>query len=389
MSRKQLSALFLCRLVVWGVGSGLLPILPVYATQLGAEPAVVGYYLSFAFLALVMGSVIAGWFSDRFHRRKPLIIVTAVICIPAYWLMGQVTNIWYLLILTAIVWFFAGIGISLTFILAGLFAAPHERGKVFGILELTGGLGPLIGGLSIGPLVDRWGFQTMFLIVALVWILYPAFAFRLEDKAVVRAVKAHKGASTGRVSRLGGAFTFLLVAGLIANTSGFVGNLGIPLTMSELDFAATAISSTAAVGGLVILPLPFLLGWLSDRVERKHLLAVVYFAGAIGLLILTMSTSLWQFWIVAALIYLVQSINRGIGSALVVDLVREESLGTGLSLFNAVLWGGGVIGYAGTGYAIQTLGGTTTFSTGILLLFVAIIFLTLVRQSRQPIVVQA
>ena len=388
MSRKQFSALFLCRLVVWSVGSGLLPILPVYASQLGAEPTLVGYYLSFSFLALVLGSVLAGWFSDRFQQRKALIIVTAVICIPALWLMGLVTNIWYLSILTAIVWFFAGMGISLTFILAGLFAGLGERGKVFGILELTGGLGPLIGGLSVGPLVDMWGFQTMFLIMAMFWMLYPLFALMIEDKVVVRQGQKDYEESAGQVSGLGSAFIFLLIAGLIANTSGFAGNLGIPLIMSDLTFAATAISSTAAIGGLVILPLPFLLGWLSDRVGRKRLLATVYFAGAVGFLVLTISTSLWQFWLVAALIYLVQSINRGIGSALVVDLVPEESLGTGVSLFNAMLWGGGVIGYASTGYAIQILGGATTFGAAIFLLFLAMAFLILVQPARPPIIAQ-
>ena len=41
MSRKQLFALFLCSLVIWTTGSGLIPLLPVYATQMGAAPAVV------------------------------------------------------------------------------------------------------------------------------------------------------------------------------------------------------------------------------------------------------------------------------------------------------------------------------------------------------------
>jgi len=42
MTRKQLFALFSCSLIGWTVGNGLIPLLPVYATQIGAEPAVVG-----------------------------------------------------------------------------------------------------------------------------------------------------------------------------------------------------------------------------------------------------------------------------------------------------------------------------------------------------------
>ena len=39
MSKKQILALFVCSLVPWTVGNGLVPLLPVYATQLGADPA--------------------------------------------------------------------------------------------------------------------------------------------------------------------------------------------------------------------------------------------------------------------------------------------------------------------------------------------------------------
>ena len=83
MSRKQLFALFLCSLVIWTTGSGLIPLLPVYATQIGAAPAVVGYYLSFTYLASAIGTVAAGWLSDRLQRRKTLTIMCGMVSVPA------------------------------------------------------------------------------------------------------------------------------------------------------------------------------------------------------------------------------------------------------------------------------------------------------------------
>jgi MFS family permease len=83
MTRKQFFALFSCSLVVWTVGNGLLPLLPVFATQIGAEPAVVGYNLSFSYLALATGTVVAGWLSDKLQRRKTLLIVGGVVSLPA------------------------------------------------------------------------------------------------------------------------------------------------------------------------------------------------------------------------------------------------------------------------------------------------------------------
>ena len=70
MSRKQFFALFLCNLTPFIVGAGALPLLPVYAADLGAPPAVTGYYLAFSYLALTVGTLVAGWLSDRLGRRR-------------------------------------------------------------------------------------------------------------------------------------------------------------------------------------------------------------------------------------------------------------------------------------------------------------------------------
>ena len=75
MSKKQLALLFICSLVPWTIGNGILPLLPIYAIQLGANPAAAGYYLSFAFLSLAAGTSFAGWLSDKLQRRKLLIII--------------------------------------------------------------------------------------------------------------------------------------------------------------------------------------------------------------------------------------------------------------------------------------------------------------------------
>jgi len=73
---KQLVALFLCNLIVWTMGNGLVPLLPVYASQLGADQAVAGYYMAFSFLALAAGTLAGGWLSDRLQRRKELMVLS-------------------------------------------------------------------------------------------------------------------------------------------------------------------------------------------------------------------------------------------------------------------------------------------------------------------------
>ena len=75
------------------------------------------------------------------------------------------------------------------------------------------------------------------------------------------------------------------------------------------------------------------------------------------------------------------AVNGAVGNALVTDLVSQESLGRGLSLFGATSWIGGVLGFAGAGYALQSLGMLPTFIIGICLTLIAIVLLVPIRSG--------
>jgi MFS family permease len=152
--------------------------------------------------------------------------------------------------------------------------------------------------------------------------------------------------------------------------------------MTDLGFGAAALSSTGAIGGVIALPFPLLVGWLSDRLGRKQFLALSFLAGMGGLLALIASTCLWHFW-AASLLFTLSFVGGAVGSALVTDLVAPDSLGRGLALFSATTWVGGIIGCAVTGCAAQSLGITSTLIAGVLLSVIAVILLAPVRRSRQ------
>lgn len=382
--KKQLVALFICSLVPWILGNGLLPLLPVYATQLGASTAVVGYSLSISYLALALGALSAGWVSGGLHRRKLPLIISGLVSIPTVWFMSQVHTVLGLTVLTVCLWFLGGLGLALISILAGLSSGQKERGKIFGILALTGGLGALVGSLGSGWIVGRWGYTVMFNILTIVVAFWPLTALLLKDKEGKQPVedRVQSQATPG----LGKSFYLLFTASIFSAIAGFFIILIRSILMNSLKFTPLEITSTGAIGGLVGMPFPLLMGWLSDRMGRKTFLITGYVATLGSLILLAFSKTLWNFWTVFAFQGIAMG-GAGLGNALVTDLVPEESLGNGLAIFGSSGWIGGVIGFAAAGYLLQFLGFGTTFVIGGCLALIAVGLLVPVqvrRKIREP-----
>ncbi len=370
MAKKQLAALFLCNLVVLTVGGGMIPLLPVYAGKLGADSTLTGYYLAFAFLSLAISAIAAGWLSNRFQRRKMLLMIAAILMIPTAWLMGQVTTIVGLTILTAILWFLAGIATTMVNILTGLFVEEAERGRIFGIIGLTMPVSGILGGLAAGPIVDRWGYQALFTAGALVYCLMPLFGLMIADKPMV-VRQHHISKSTAPSVLLGRAFLLMFFASIIAHVANSQIVLGRSLIMDSKGFDATAISSTGAIGAIISLPFPLFIGWLSDRLGRKPLIMICYMGSLIGLLVLALASDLWHFWVALALQSLIGA-GVVVGSALITDLVPRDAVATPLSLYGATQFIGYVVGFGGMGTVIKLVGLTNSLIIGIILSLVAV-----------------
>ena len=176
----------------------------------------------------------------------------------------------------------------------------------------------------------------------------------------------------------------MLLASIVVFATGFGQLLGRSLAMNEMGFGATAISSTQAISGATTLPLPVILGLLSDRFGRKWTLALSYLTGLAGLLVLAMASSFWHFALAASLATALSASNA-VGSALTRDLIPKEAIGRGMSAFNATTWAGGIVGFAGAGYAVRSLGMSTTFISAALLPLLAIALLIPIREPRRGV----
>lgn len=384
MSRKQLLALMTVNVAAFAGGIGLFALLPIYATRLGADPASTGAFLSSIFVAVALGTIIAGWLADRFQKRKLTLIVAGALMVPLTWFMGSATTLSQLTLLVGVTWLIGSMMGAMVGILAGLFAADHERGRAFGLIGLAVGIGGTIGSFAAGPIVDRWGYPALFQVAALAYAVVPLAGLLLTDRVIPRSqpqqvVAQRPGFITNRT------FVLLFCASLIIHIANSQIGLAKPLIMDSLQFDATSISTAGAIGTLVGLPLPFLIGWLSDRLGRKPFIVMCYLTQMVGLLILTSSSALWHFWIISILQVMVGN-SLVAGQALVTDIFSKESLGTVLSLFGASPWIGFVIGFSLSGTAMNAFGMTSSLMLGVGISLVAILLLIPIqRQKPQPL----
>ena len=371
MNQRKLAGLFVCSLVVYSYGNGFLPLMPLYAQRLGATSETAGYYVGFSYLLLAIGTFVGGWLSDAAPSRRALLAGSGILAFPLTWLLGRVETFGQLVVVNGAQWLVIGVCLAVIGAIAGREASPKERGRVFGILATTISLGGLIGGLVVGRMADAWGYAFTLSVLSLVMLIIPVAALAMgRESAVERRATIGTGAR-GAVPLVSGGLVLLVAAEVLTMVSNGEGNLGRSLQMNVAAFNGTAITTTAAVGGLAALPIPFLLGWLSDRAGRKAIIAACPLFGVASLLFLLFSRSLWQFCLVSIFNSLM-TVSVSIGPAIVADVVRRERVGTAISLFQSAVWVGMIIGYSSSGIAFQRLGVPIGLAAGAVVALLAI-----------------
>ena len=295
MKKRQLGALGICTIAIYAAIGGLVGLLPVYLRRLGADESIIGLFLASAYLALALSNVVAGWLAEHFRRRKVFLIVGGAMATPLVWLMSRATTVGALWALMAALWFVIGIPMTMSSILIGLGAVATSRGRSFGLLSLGSGLGLFLGNAISGPVVDRRGFPALFAVFSLIFLLIPLAGCFVHEHVVPRSEQhAAPGLHGVFSTRL---FTVLFVASILAQAANIMIFLSRPLIMDSRHFDATMISRANAVGNLLTLPLPLVLGWLADRAGRKWIIVVCFLAPTLGLLTQTAASEPWHFWI--------------------------------------------------------------------------------------------
>ena len=201
----------------------------------------------------------------------------------------------------------------------------------------------------------------MFLAMAGVAAIWPILVLAGPKDYFPRRYPLGNRSVNGAWRDLGKVFYLLIVVTLLSAMTIYLTRLGISLSMQALNFSAGAILSTAAVGGFLAIPSTYLLGTLSDRIDRRYLLLVGYGLATSGALLLGIAVELWHYWLATGLLFIARSTNGSIAPAWATDILAGELIGRGLPFLNAANWFAGIAGSLIAGKTIDSLGTNTLY----------------------------
>jgi MFS family permease len=359
MKTRYLAALFLCNFSILFVGFGLFPLLPIYAAEFEATAGQIGIFLAVVYIAITLGNLLTGWLSGR-ASRKVIFVTSGLLGVTALFLLGQAEKFWQVILLVSMVWFTGGIGLASVSVLIGLNASKEKRGSWFGLIALTNPLGAVIGGSVVAWMVTWKGYPAMFASLSLVYAIWPVIGwFVAKDQLETRPDRSESGRSTKLY--VGKPYIMLLLAILLSAMTVSVVRMGLSLSMKAVQFSPASIAGTNVVAGLFTIPIVLGFGALSDRLGRRLFLILGFALAAISSILLVSADKLWQFWIVASAVLIARSVSGSLASALAADILPPQSLGHSLPWLGTMNWVSGVIGFAGSGYMLETLGANSLY----------------------------
>lgn len=328
----------LLALTLSSLGIGVsLPIIPLFALDLGAVPFVVGLIVSMRWGSRLVADIPVGAASEQLGRRY--IFIGGIVLIAVSGIASAMAPSWQWLLLARVLEG-VGAGMSSTAGLAAVadLSTPATRGRHLSAYQASQRIGfwfgPLIGGL-IGASLDLraalWVFAGFGLLA-----MVPALLVE-ESRHHAPVLHVSPLAALGLLARNRDFLLISTVSFVVFFTMTGAQFTALPLfAVDELgvgaDFVGWALFLSNTVGFALLYPS----GFISDRYGRRAIILVLLGASTIGLFLMALATD--AAWI------LIASLAMGGGNALrgpamqayVMDAGRAGGHGATAGAFRAV-----------------------------------------------------
>jgi MFS family permease len=331
---------------------------PNYAVSLGAQVASIGLYTSSFMLAMALLSPKIGALSDRFGRKRILLLgLLGDVVVGS--LSGLAPN-WIWLLLIRIVNGAASAAAMLPAEALLIDLVPEQkRGEVSGFVMAMGmigrSIGPVFGGL-IQWSTHSFGFTLLnsyripyFVDSLLAALAVALVAYRVkEPKHLGRRPEKHNPTGVGGHStkvKLSTSIKVLLVNSFVAGIGvGFIMPISVLFYTDKFGIEPFAIGLIISVTGFIGISATWFAGRLSDKIGRKPVVAFGGIVSRICTLALPLTFNINQATTVTAIRSLGFNIFMPAMRALRADVVPEEYRGRVFGMFMTAFTAGDIIG---------------------------------------------
>ncbi|MFH2124465.1 MAG: MFS transporter [Pseudomonadota bacterium] len=341
-----------------GIGI-IVPVMPVFATSLGAGGMTLGIIVAAFSLTRGFCQPVVGNLSDRWGRKRFLISGLFV-----YGLVGlmipEATSLGSLILIRAL----HGVGSAMIVPVAMAYVADltpvGQEGSYMGMLNIAIfagiGSGPLIGGFC----TDRWGMASAFYVMAS--LSFMAMMLIILQMPAAQSVSLKTGRDVGIITSLRTMLASNRTAGILltrmATMIVMVPTMALlPLLMHQW-FRATGmqIGMVIAARTLVNAVLQHPFGRLADRVNKIKLLRIGCLVISAVMCCIPLAGN---FWILLGLFVILGSGEAIIWptlGALATEEGRHYGQGAMMGVFNLAMSSGVFIGAIGAGFTSDRLG---------------------------------
>jgi len=369
------------------------PVLPLFTASLGADPSGVGMVAAVSSFTGIVVSIPAGILSDRWGRKR-MLLIAAVVFASAPFCYLVVVNVWQLAAIrlyhgaaTAI---FTPVAMALV---SDLF--QKERGEKIGWFSTSTLLGrfiaPVVGGSIIGMLImnPNVSYHAVYMVCGAAGVLVFFLSLKIPDDENRKrnGQQWHETFSAFKTVILNRAIviTALVEASILFAYGTF--ETFLPLYAIKTGLTAYEIGIFLSAQVITLALTKPVMGKFSDKHGRKPQIIVGSFIGAFSIAGLSLASGFFPLMGVSILFGLSQSIVTSATAAYIADLSKGESRGSAMGLLGSVMDIGHTMGPLVSGVIATWLGfGMSFIGAGVILGLGALIFLILVSRSPVPAV---